>query len=776
MRKLVKLGSLTLMIAFLLNYLPAEVHQNLFKNNSEVNAIELLPSTTTERLMQVKLKNYLGDKATFPIKFTGNYQVFEDPTIILQANKDYQIKLSSGKLQLFDGSTNLKTFTSTFTLIPEKYNEDNYKEDYMFIDKRAYLGQIQFTVENSKFIRPINTLRLEDYLKSVVPHEMPAWWGNATGGMEALKSQAVAARGYAVKRSNIIIDDTTKYQVYGGFKVSDTDVWHPNSTQAVNETKGEVVLNGSNIADTFYSSSNGGVVESNTGAWGSTQISYLKAKPDPFDPKHGWNFTVQKQQIQAGNLANPSSWWNSSNEQNSNLTNRLKQNVTLLDSYKYANSIKVNSIDLISFANKTDGERYKNASFDLSFYVKDKASLNVKELQGQTRWDTNKEITQYGWTEQQDVVLIGRGDQSADALTGNVLAAKYNAPILLTNNNQLPSQMVEELTRLKPSKIYLLGGSLAISESTAKKIKELAPAATIQRIAGDTRYATSIEIAKEIKSSSKSIILAPAYDGNGNESPDALTVGPYAGVNQIPILLTEKGSLRADIRNYITANAITQVYIIGGDLVVSKEVVNDIEKLANVSVERIAGQTRFETSTKITNRFPLNSSKVFFARGDDHIDALAAAPLAARENAPIVLTRTTSLPSEVSDWLTKERNNVKDVYFLGGQLAIENGTREAIKNTLMYRLNNDGTLKLFNEKVTITTAQLRSVIGGSVMKSTLMDASTASLSNGVFTVRGSGFGHGIGMSQYGAYGRAKAGHTYRQILGFYYDDTTIGIR
>ncbi|WNF37324.1 SpoIID/LytB domain-containing protein [Bacillaceae bacterium IKA-2] len=775
MRKLVKVASLTLMIAFLLNYLPAEVQQNLFKNNSEVNAVELL-SNANERLMQVRLKNYLGDKTTIPIKFTGNYQVFEDAKIVLEANKEYQIKLSGGKLQLFDGSTLLKTFTSVFTLIPERYYEDNYMAEYIFIDKRAYLGQIQFTVENSKFIRPINTLRLEDYLKSVVPHEMPAWWGNATGGMEALKSQAVAARGYAVRRSSTIIDDTTLFQVYGGFKNSNTNVWHPNTTQAVNETNGEVLLTGLNIADTVYSSSNGGVVESNFGAWNSRQLPYLKAKADPFDPKHSWNFTVQKQQIQVGNLANPSSWWNSTNEQNANLTNRLKQSLTALDSYKGTNSIKVNSIDLISFANMIDGERYKNASFDLSFYVKDKDAVNVKELQGQTRWDTNKEITQFGWTKQQDVVLIGRGDQSADALTGNVLAAKYNAPILLTKNDQLPSQMVDELTRLKPSTIYILGGPLAISAGVEKKIKELAPTAKIQRIAGKTRYATSVDIAKEINSSSKSIILAPTIDGNGNESPDALTIGPYAGVNQIPILLTEKDDLRSEIRNYITDNAINQVYIIGGDLVVSNKVEAELRKLANVKVERIAGKTRFETSIKITERFPLNSSKVFFARGDGHIDALAAAPMAAREKAPIVLTRTTSLPNEVRDWLIKEKNNVKDVYFLGGQLAIEDGTREAIKNSLMYRLNNDGTVKLFNEQVTITTAQLRLVIGGSVMKSTLINANTPSLSNGVYTVRGSGFGHGVGMSQYGAYERAKAGQTYQQILGFYYDDTTIGTR
>src|SRR3954449_7994744 len=47
--------------------------------------------------------------------------------------------------------------------------------------------------------------------------------------------------------------------------------------------------------------------------------------------------------------------------------------------------------------------------------------------------------------------------------------------------------------------------------------------------------------------------------------------------------------------------------------------------------------------------------------------------------------------------------------------------------------------------------------------------------NGVFTLRGHGWGHGHGMSQYGAYGAAKVrGLTYRQILAFYYPGTSVG--
>ena len=45
--------------------------------------------------------------------------------------------------------------------------------------------------------------------------------------------------------------------------------------------------------------------------------------------------------------------------------------------------------------------------------------------------------------------------------------------------------------------------------------------------------------------------------------------------------------------------------------------------------------------------------------------------------------------------------------------------------------------------------------------------------SGSFTVRGSGFGHGWGMSQYGAYGAARSGLSWEQILGFYYPGTKL---
>ncbi|MGH3383985.1 MAG: SpoIID/LytB domain-containing protein [Nocardioidaceae bacterium] len=132
----------------------------------------------------------------------------------------------------------------------------------------------------------VNVLPLESYLRGVVADEMPASWRR-----EALKSQAVAARTYAVRTRAAHssryyhICDTTACQVYGG-----VDAEHPNTDAAISAVSGRVLRSGSTYALTMFSSSNGGY-SADGGA------SYLVVRRDPWDgwsgnPMHSWSTTV----------------------------------------------------------------------------------------------------------------------------------------------------------------------------------------------------------------------------------------------------------------------------------------------------------------------------------------------------------------------------------------------------------------------------------------------------------------------------------------------------
>ncbi|MFP3440794.1 SpoIID/LytB domain-containing protein, partial [Pantoea sp. SIMBA_133] len=130
---------------------------------------------------------------------------------------------------------------------------------------------MKFTVDG-KYIRPVNTLPMEEYLKGVVPSEMPAYWGT-NGGMEALKAQAVAARTFAFPRKDNLTDSQSS-QVYKG------DDWYSTTNIAINETAGKTLKSGDTYIGAFYSSTNGGMVMSNTNSWGSKLIPYLQTKVD----------------------------------------------------------------------------------------------------------------------------------------------------------------------------------------------------------------------------------------------------------------------------------------------------------------------------------------------------------------------------------------------------------------------------------------------------------------------------------------------------------------
>ena len=142
----------------------------------------------------------------------------------------------------------------------------------------------------------INDVSLRAYLWGVVPSEVPAAWP-----AEALKAQAVAARGYAARAvkptAPFDVLPDTRSQVYFG-----VDVEHPATTAAVDATEPLVVLYQGQVAATYFSSSSGGrTAPVEEGFPGSTPVPYLVSVEDPYDthsPHHDWSVTFTDAEIE----------------------------------------------------------------------------------------------------------------------------------------------------------------------------------------------------------------------------------------------------------------------------------------------------------------------------------------------------------------------------------------------------------------------------------------------------------------------------------------------
>lgn len=311
-----------------------------------------------EPAVSVKLVNYLGNQTQVTLAIKGEYDIPET-NYSLTEGKTYAVKVENNNLSLYENGVMLSSFPS-FTVVPKTYGTDNY----ISVNNRPYLGNIQFTMEKNTFVRPVNTLPMEDYLKGVVPYEVYASWNK-----EALKAQAVAARTYAIRHQTSIMDDTVNYQAYGGYS------WDSNTTQAVEETNSQTLTYNGNTIDAFYSDSNGGETESNANVWGGTALPFYPIKNDPYDKKIPWSFTINKTQIDISSLdlANPQNWWNSVNEADSSLMANIKN---WMAQNGYANDeIKITSVPAFSFtSDRTTGNRVEFGNISLQFFLKDKTT------------------------------------------------------------------------------------------------------------------------------------------------------------------------------------------------------------------------------------------------------------------------------------------------------------------------------------------------------------------------------------------------------------------
>jgi stage II sporulation protein D len=158
----------------------------------------------------------------------------------------------------------------------------------------VFRGSLRYVTSSDSAAKPqlINVLSMQDYLKGVVPNEMPASWH-----LNALKAQAVVARSYAyVKNQRSVLTRTTSSQVYDGY-TSETS----QSNKAVDETNEEYVKYNNKVIETFFSSTSGGRTASVGDVWNSDQASfpYLTSVEDKYEnsPYSNWTRTFSSGQI-----------------------------------------------------------------------------------------------------------------------------------------------------------------------------------------------------------------------------------------------------------------------------------------------------------------------------------------------------------------------------------------------------------------------------------------------------------------------------------------------
>lgn len=252
-----------------------------------------IPKSVDAASYPTPVKVKLLPTATFLATVNGNYQLIDIKTkqVIPFTNPIVFSQTNGAVVATINGVS----YTSTSGFLLDEVTRGELHDVTIGSIQKAGGTSAPVTYRGSFEITPgktapnlFNTLDMEDYLKGVVPGEMPASWHK-----EALKAQAVAARSYAYAqlKNTSFLQMTVASQVYGGKSKEQA-----SSTAAVNETAGVYATYQNEPISAYFHSSSGGNTENSENVW-SWDVPYIRSVADPYDrhpsnPHYGWNTKV----------------------------------------------------------------------------------------------------------------------------------------------------------------------------------------------------------------------------------------------------------------------------------------------------------------------------------------------------------------------------------------------------------------------------------------------------------------------------------------------------
>lgn len=283
------------------------------------------------------------------------------------------------------------------------------------------------------------------------------------------------------------------------------------------------------------------------------------------------------------------------------------------------------------------------------------------ETRYETAFKTADTLKKNMGVEKFDAVVVASGINFADALAGSYLAAVKNAPILITKGNTMDSVKAYIKENLKEGgTVYLLGGTAAVDAAMEKGLDGF----VVKRLAGNTRYDTNLAILKEAGVEGKDIIVCTG--SNFADSLSAAAVG-------LPILLVKDGLLPAQ-KEFLQGTTGKKI-IVGGKNAVSETVENQLKNYG--AVERLAGDTRYQTSVMVAERFFEKPTVAVLAYAQNFPDGLCGGPLAYSMGAPLILTAG---GKEATAKAYTEKLGIETGLILGGSTLISDKVSNSIFN------------------------------------------------------------------------------------------------
>lgn len=290
----------------------------------------------------------------------------------------------------------------------------------------------------------------------------------------------------------------------------------------------------------------------------------------------------------------------------------------------------------------------------------------VSRTSGTDRYNTAVAISQKNFAPNVATVYVASGENFPDALSIVPVAAHQKAPLLLTTSAAVPPAVLAELARLKPAKIVTVGGTSAISAAAVSKLQAIAP---VERIDGIDRFQTSLNAGEALGA----LHSGRAYLATGSTFPDAISAAAAAGFQNAPLILVDgsTGTVPATIADALARWGVTQVTVIGGTSAISDRFSSAVEALPNVSVSRLSGVDRYQTSIAVNSSVFGTATSAYVATAIDYPDGLTGGSVAGAKGIPLYLASNSCVPREAISRFTQA--HLTTMMLLGGAEALGDG-------------------------------------------------------------------------------------------------------
>lgn len=202
---------------------------------------------------------------------------------------------------------------------------------------------------------------------------------------------------------------------------------------------------------------------------------------------------------------------------------------------------------------------------------------NIVRVGGMNRNETSVNIAKTLNLTKGTPVVIANDSNFADALSISSKAGSSQMPILLTSKDTLNNEVENYIKDINPSKVYIVGGTGAVSENVKNQVMKITALSDnkIIRLGGQTRYETSEKINNYFYGNS----FKEIYVAIGQNFPDSLSGSAAAAFNNgAPLVLVSDNSYVTSARaiNYLTGNNKVTLNIFGGDRTVTNYLISKI--------------------------------------------------------------------------------------------------------------------------------------------------------------------------------------------------------